>query len=260
MNELERELFEKRLNSLAKGFEYPRTPQVAAAVMMQIAPAPRRRFMRPAVWAFAFVLILFSSLMLIPPARAAIIEYIQIGMVRIFPRSTEVPPTPNVTPSPTSNLPSMLPLLNQIAGKTTLAVAQEKVSFPILLPIYPDGLGEPDYVFAQDAEGTMIILVWMDSQHPEQVLLSLHFVPAGSWAINKVEPELIQETTVNGIPALWTTGPYALKATSGNIQFIRLVEGHVLIWSVKNVTYRLETGLPLEEALKIAQSLTPYSP
>ena len=29
--------------------------------------------------------------MLIPPARAAIIEFIQIGIVRIFPRPTEPP-------------------------------------------------------------------------------------------------------------------------------------------------------------------------
>jgi hypothetical protein len=261
MNEIERELFEKRLNSLAKGFEYPRIPAVAAAVMKQIAPAPQRRLMsRPVVWAFVFVLILFSSLMLIPPARAAIIEFIQIGVIRIFPRSTEIHPTPHITPAPASSLPSMLPLLNRISGETTLALAQQKVSFPILLPVYPDGLGEPDHVFVQDAEGTMIILVWMDPDHPEQVLLSLHFIPSGSWAINKVEPELIQETTVNGNRALWTAGPYALRATSGDINFIRLVEGHVLVWSVANVTYRLETALPLEEALKMAESLEPYSP
>jgi hypothetical protein len=261
MNELERELFEKRLNSIAKGLGYPRTPSIARAMMKHIEHAPRKRLMaRPVALTLTLVLILFLSLMLIPPARAAIIEFIQIGVVRIFPRSTEIAPTPGASPSPTSSLQSMLPLLNEISDSTTLALAQEKVSFPILLPTYPAGLGEPDYVFAQEVEGTMIILVWMDPQRPEQVLLSLHFIPPGSWAIRKVEPEIIQETTVNGNKALWTTGPYALKADGGSIQFIRLVEGHVLIWSANNVTYRLETALPLEEALKIAETLEAYSP
>jgi len=261
MNERERELFEKRLNSISKGFEYPRRPAIAAMVMKRIRPAPRRRFIsQPIVRVCTFVLILFSTLMLIPPARAAIIEFIQVGVVRIFPRSTEIAPTPNVTPSPTSNLPSMLPLLDQIAGRTTLTLAQDKVSFPILLPAYPSGLGEPDYVFTQDAEGTMIILVWMDPEHPEQVLLSLHFIPPGSWAINKVEPERIQATTVNDTPAIWAVGPYVLKGSNGHIEFVRLVDGHVLIWSDEHVTYRLETGLSIEEARRIAESLEPYLP
>jgi hypothetical protein len=35
----------------------------------------------------------------------------------------------------------------------------------------------------------------------------------------------------------------------------RLVEGHVLIWADGSLTYRLETELPLDEALRIAESL-----
>jgi hypothetical protein len=257
MNELERELFEKQLNSLTKGFDYPRTPQVAAAVMKHIQPAPRRRFMgRPVAWAVAFVLILFSTLMLIPSARAAIIEFFQIGIVRILPRSSEVTPIPTtVTPRVTPN--SLLPLLNRLDGQTTLKLAQQRASFHILLP---DGFGEPDYVFAQEVEGTMVVLVWMDPGQPDQVLLSLHMIPSGSWAIQKVEPAVIERTEVNGNPAIWATGPYALKAYNGNIEFTRLIEGQVLIWAEGNVTYRLETAASLQEALRIAGSLQPYSP
>ncbi len=259
MNELERELFEKKLNSLATGFDYPRTPQITAAVMKRIEPAPRRRSMtRPLAWAVAVVFILFSTLMLIPPARAAIIEFIQIGIVRILPRSTETSPVPTpATPGVTPTHISLLPLLNRLSGQTTLELAQQQASFPILLP---DGYGEPDYVFAQEAEGTMIVLVWMDPQHPDQVLLSLHHIPSGSWAIQKVEPVIIERTEVNGNPAIWATGPYAMKAYNGNIEFIRLIEGQVLIWNEGDVTYRLETAASLDESLQIADSLRPYSP
>jgi hypothetical protein len=35
----------------------------------------------------------------------------------------------------------------------------------------------------------------------------------------------------------------------------RLIDGHVLIWEEDGITYRLETGVTLEEAVKIAESL-----
>jgi len=106
----------------------------------------------------------------------------------------------------------------------------------------------------------MAILVWLDlRQQPGRVLMSLHFIPAGSWAIDKVKPTLIQETNVNGERAIWTVGPYPLRLYNGDIEFTRLIDGHVLIWAERDITYRLETGLPLEEALKIAESLQPVS-
>jgi hypothetical protein len=39
-----------------------------------------------------------------------------------------------------------------------------------------------------------------------------------------------------------------------------MIDGHVLIWKEGGLTYRLETDLTLEEALKIAQSLQPIKP
>ena len=201
--------------------------------------------------------------MLIPPARAAIIEFIQIGVVRIF-RAEPTPPNQEIpsvmspvtaTPGPTSQ--PLIPILESLAGEMTLEEAQKAVDYPILLPSYPPDLGQPDRVFVQDVGGNMVVLVWIDPQQPERVLMSLHFIPNGSWAIDKMKPKLIQETTVNGQRAIWTVGPYPIRFSNGDIDFIRLIDGHVLIWADGNVTYRLETNLPLEEALKIAESLQP---
>ena len=89
------------------------------------------------------------------------------------------------------------------------------------------------------------------------ILMSLHFIPRGSWAIDKAEPAVIQETSVNGQRAIWAVGPYPLRLYNGDLQFRRLIDGHVLIWEEENITYRLETDLPLEEAIKIAESLEP---
>ena len=87
--------------------------------------------------------------------------------------------------------------------------------------------------------------------------MSLHFLPAGSWAIKKIEPTFIQETTVSRQRAIWAIGPYPIRLYNGDLQFMRLIDGHVLIWADGDITYRLETDLGLEEAIKIAESLEP---
>ena len=40
MNELQRELFEKQLLSISKGFDYPRTPDIAGSVMRRLSLTP----------------------------------------------------------------------------------------------------------------------------------------------------------------------------------------------------------------------------
>jgi hypothetical protein len=278
MSELEQEFFEKQLLSISKGLEYPRTPDIAGRVMarLRMSPSPTGRggrgegyprfVSKRLAWSLTILLILFSSLMLIPPARAAIIEFIQIGVVRIFraeptpvsPPNQEFPPTMvPITATPASTSQPLIPLLERLAGDMTLEEAQQTLDYPILLPSYPSDLGPPDRVFVQDADGDMTILVWLDPQQPDEVLMSLHFLPPGSWAIKKMEPMLIQETTVNGRRAIWAIGPYPIRFSNGNIDFVRLIDGHVLIWDDGIITYRLETDLSLEEAIKVAESLEP---
>jgi hypothetical protein len=261
--------FEAQLRSIAAGMTYPRTPNIARSVTARLRASNRPRLVsRTFAWSLAILLVLISSLMLIPPARAAILEFIQIGVVRIFrAEPTPLPPptqrpSSNIVPmtaTPAPTLQPLIPILRNISGEMTLEQAQNTVKYAILLPSYPKDLGKPDYVFVQDADGAMTILVWLDPQKPDQVLLSLHFLPAGSWAIKKVQPTVIEETRVNGHRAVWTTGPYVIRLTNGDVDLTRLINGHVLIWEEGNITYRLETALPLEEAIKIAESLQPIA-
>jgi hypothetical protein len=272
MNESQREHFEAQLLAISKSLDYPRTPEVAGSVMDRLRRGSSfkgrgdrgERRSRTLAWSLTLVLVLCSSLMLIPSARAAILEFIQIGAVRIFraeptpllPPQQELPEVPvTATPDPTSQ--PLIPLLQNLAGEVTLAEAQQRVTYPLLLPSYPADLGLPEHVFVQDMDGDMTILVWTDPQQPEEVSMSLHFLPDGSWAVKKIEPRLIQETTVNGQRAVWTIGPYPIQYSNGDRDFIRLIEGHVLIWTEGSVTYRLETDLSLEEAIRIAESLEP---
>ena len=267
MTELQQELFEKQLVSIARGMEYPPTPDISGSVMRHLRPSTQLRFVsRKIAWSLAVILVLFSSLMLIPPARAAILEFIQIGIVRIF-RTEATPVTPpqqefpstilpvTATPAPTSE--PLIPILERLAGERSLEGAQQLVDYPILLPSYPPNLGAPDRVFVQDADGDLTILIWIDPENPTQVLMSLHIIPPGSWAVKKMDPTRVQETTVNGQRAIWAVGPYPIRFSNGNLDFVRMIDGHVLIWTDGEITYRLETELDLEEALKVAESLEP---
>jgi hypothetical protein len=265
MNQME---FENQLHSIASGLEYPPTPDIAGSVVAHLHSSTRPRVIsKKLAWSLTIIFVLASSLMLIPPARAAILEFIQIGIVRIFPQPTQPPAgipvtdepeffTP-MTATPAAELPSLLPLLDNLAGETEIENAQEVAPYPILLPAYPPELGEPNHVYVQDVEGMMTVFVWIDPQQPENVLMSLHFIPTGHWAINKMGPTVIQDTEVNGLRGIWAVGPYPLILSNGDIQVTRMIDGHVLIWAEDEITYRLETDLSLEEAIKIAESLEP---
>ena len=264
MNETD---FETQLRSVADGMQYPPTPDIAGSVSARLRPSRRPRFSSKAIaWSLTILAILISSLMLIPSARAAILEFIQVGVVRILRAEPTPSPVPTplgpsstvpVTATPAATPQPLIPILQKFAGARSLEEAQKIATYPILLPSYPADLGKPDYVFVQDADGAMTVLVWLDPQNPGEVLMSLHFLPAGSWAIKKMEPTIIEETRVNGQRALWTTGPYPMRLQNGDMQFTRLIDGHVLIWEAGGVTYRLETNLSLEEAVKVAESLAP---
>ena len=253
------EPIESRLHALAKEFQYPPTPSVTGAVMTRLrAPMTHSRHNRQLAWALALIIVLLAGLMSVPPVRAAVLEFIQIGIVRIFPALVESPvPTTEApltaTPAPTKS--SLIPLLETLAGETTLESARNIVDFPIPLPNYPADLGQPDRVFVQDAGGWMIILVWINPQQPDQIRMSLHLIEEGSWTIEKYHPDTIMETTINHQWAIWTVGDYPLILSNGDAQFTRLIDGHVLIWKENKITFRLETDLEVDEAVRIAESL-----
>jgi hypothetical protein len=157
------------------------------------------------------------------------------------------------TPATASPAPAFIDLI----GETTLEGARIRAPFPILLPSYPDDIGLPDQVYLQNAGGVLVVLVWLQPGSTDQVRLSLHILGEGVSA-SKGPLEEIAITDVHGQRAVWTTGPYLLLYRVGNrpeMDFGTLVEGHVLVWESDGLTYRMETDLSMEEAVKIAESL-----
>ena len=242
---------DRRLQSLARDFRYPPTPDLAVSFARRLAGARPRRIRRGFAWAAAALALGLAIAFSVPTVRAGLLDFFQIGAVRVLPTA---PPTGPAGGPATATPAPEIPGLFDLAGETTLAAARAATGFRILLPAYPAGLGDPDRVYLQ-SDGPMVILVWLKPDDERQIMLSLHEIAPGAMTLFKSQPRVIQETQVNGEYALWTEGPHLLVTRNGDHDFRRLVQGNTLIWTADGITYRLETSLTLEEALKIAVSL-----
>jgi hypothetical protein len=216
------------------------------------------------------ILVLLAGLLAVPSVRAAVIEFLQVGVIRI------ILPNPTPTPTPTlssisSSAPTLIPTrpprpsptpkdliaINELQGETTLEAAIQKASFTLRLPAYPENLGEPERVFVQDLGGTMVVMVWTEPENPEKAELVLYQIAPESWAGEKSRPRSLEHTQVNGREAVWAEGPYVLYLTDGDLDLRRLIAGHTLIWEEDGITYRIEGPPSLSQAIKIAESLKP---
>jgi hypothetical protein len=233
------------------------------------------------------VLLILSGLLAVPRVRAMVLSVLRLGAVQILlgeptltpsmpliespltatPILSLEPDTPavegtiaslTITPLPTPTSLFLTPDTTiPLVGETTLAIAQGRAGFPILLPSYPSDLGTPDKVFYQEISGPVVVLVWLHPDNPDQIRLSLHILGPGVDAL-KGPPQAIAQTAVNGQLALWTEGPYMLLFRESGVEDLDarwLVKGHVLIWMIGENTYRLESDLSMEEAVRIAESL-----
>jgi hypothetical protein len=257
------QLFELRLQKAASALVYPAAPDMSRTVIARLN-ARRKSSVRMG-WVIAGILlalVLFAGLA-VPSVRAAVLDWIRIGAVRIYliqpsptPLPTSIPsavkPAATMTPLPT---PTALSSILDLSGETTLGDAESKAGFSILLPSYPSDLYQPDHVFLQDLGGPEVILVWMDRINPQKVRLALYEVYSDNIVLQKMAPQSVINTVVNGRPAIWTEGQYILVTGSGDTVMRRLVEGNTLIWTAGQITYRLESGLDLAASVRIAESL-----
>ncbi len=225
----------------AASFEYPDTPDLNFS-----RSGTRSPVLRPAFGWLAAAVLLLSLSFAIPAVRASVWERISIGVVEILLGG----------PSDMDDLgPTQPTSLASLGDPISLEDAQEGVEFVLLLPNYPPELSQPDLAFLQYVGGNIAILVWLDPESGEPVL-ALHELGQGA-LLSKISPPIIRRTSVGGNPAFWTEGPYPLLTRDGSLQELRLVPGRVLVWEAGGTTYRLESSLPLDEALMIAESLSP---
>jgi hypothetical protein len=262
------EFQEAQLRRAAREFVYPPTPDIVSAVRQRLegerlperrlAPAPtgqRRRLAWVAV--AATVALLLAGALAVPEVRAVVQALFRIGTIRIVAATPTPPGAPTATPFATGGI-SAYDGIN-LGGETTLQDAQQQVYFSIQVPAYPPDLGKPDRVFVQDLDGDLVILMWLQPgqrDRPRMVLYELTSEIFGEKSVN--DSTTLQQTTVRGKGAVWVHGAHTLSLydnTGQSISQRRLADAGVLVWSEGGITYRLETSLPLQEAVKVAESL-----
>lgn len=231
--------FEDRVAAAARRFSYPETPAPPQLPIHPHEPHEAARARRPVlVWA-AVILLLVLSAFAVPSVRAAVAEFFQIGVMRIFFDD------PGIEPD------SRLPLLQELAGRATLDEAIETAGFPIR---YPQALGTPDEIYTQMIDGPLVLMVWFEGDDVEATLLALG---PGAFA-GKGAPQVIRETMVSGEPAAWLEGdhPLYLKTADGGFSVVTIFEaGDALLWEAGGVTYRLEGFSDMQTAIRIAETL-----
>jgi hypothetical protein len=247
----EMDRYEKNLLQAARRFEYPRTPDLVSSLRHPIATR-RMSF----AWRYAVIalLITFAALLAVPEVRAAVLEFLRIGAVQIEVPAADETPSAVPTQDLIDDLSQQI-AVSDLSGETTLEQARESVNFMVPLPAYPASLDDPDHVFLQSIEEgrNFVIVVWMDSQEP-RVDLALYVIGPGITLTKGPVDELLA-TSVNGQPAAYVRGAHYLQ-TLDPPDYGVLVSAPALIWEADGITYRIEADLPVEELVRIAESLS----
>ncbi len=247
MSEQTDKVWAEHLTTIAADFQYPHTPPIARHIQQKqtvsgksLGTQHRRRW----ATAVAVVLVLLLSLLALPPVRAAILEFIQIGAVKIFNTSPS-------QPAPTESLQKLS--LGDIGTEITLAEAQD--SMPLLLPTVPAYAVAPDAVYQQalNASEAVITLVWFGNEERAQIALTQIGIP--SFGIKWANGEQIAETAVNDTPAVWIEGPHLFSFAEFAFSDFVTIDTQVLLWTAGDTTLRLEGDLTQAEAVDIAESL-----
>jgi hypothetical protein len=109
-----------------------------------------------------------------------------------------------------------------------------------------------------------VVLAWYVPGREDDLRMVLYQLSNGTWQQEQVGPleKVMSETTVNGNSARWVEGPTAVYVDAGaggerldKRTFIE--DAHTLVWEQNGITYRLESAVTLEDAVRIAESLTP---
>ncbi len=250
---------ERALLDLGRHVRYPRTPDIADAVVGElrgVVPirAPRRaRPRRVVLLAAATLLLLVGGLAaFVPGVRAALVRIFTFGAVRI---EVGAPP-----PSPARPAGGELDLGRPV----TLSDAQDEVTFRIRLP---QGLGPPDGVY-DDPVGELVWLAWESSDGLPAadetglglLVAELRGRPEGESILKKVpfEGTRVEVVRVGEESGFW------LEGRAHHLVFIddegrpifdsSRLAGNTLIWVEGDVTYRLESALARDEAIALAEA------
>ena len=243
---------ERRLADAAETY-FPATPDLARAARERLAVQTHaRRAPRLALgWlALVAVAVIAGVLTLSPSARSAILDLLDRVPGISIERAAELP-TREYRSTPHYGAPIDLADVPRLYGR------------PLRLP---SGLGEPDLLYwLAYPPGDMVTAVYGDQRRARLVLSQWKVGTTDLWHKVLASGTQASLVTVDGAPGIWIYGAdhgvYYLapgQSDSGPSSHHRTeayLAGNVLAWQRDGVAFRLEAGVPLQEALRLARSL-----
>jgi hypothetical protein len=207
-------------------------------------------------------------------AVAAIAGAVGLGLPGLRLILGEAPPTAPSTLAPATEAPrtpSPGPLgralrLGEPLDSDDPVALDGRAGFHVSLPDDPD-LGRPDAAWIDDQKGGQVTLLWATeddlpatSQRDVGLLLGQFRGTMDSGFFNKMisAGTLVEPVRVAGNGGYWLSGdPHVFfwEGPDGFVDDPRRWVGDVLIWSDGSITYRLETSLSRDEAIRIAESI-----
>ena len=242
----------------------PDGPDLATRVRARLVAAPPAR--RGSAWRVRPALVLAIVALLVLVAVAGAVAFGVPGIRLIFgdPGGTPPPAVATPAPTPTGSVPPAGSGLD-LGELVDPAAAEERVHFPVLLPTDPT-LGAPDAAYV--SERNEVALVWAPTDDlPPTVesdigLLIMQF--KGSVfpePIGKIigSGTVVEPVRIGDGSGYWISGdPHAffyMSPEGEHIEEGRRWVGDALIWQDGEMTYRIETSLGKDAAIRIAESL-----
>jgi hypothetical protein len=216
--------------------------RVSAEIENVVPLRPRRPARRVALVAAAALLVLTGLLAVSPGLRAAVFEFLGISGAKVEVHESVAPPS-----GPSFAGQALL------GKQLSVEEAEDELGFALTLP---RGLGDGVGVFMLREGGATIATVAFRNG---DLLLSQFSGSIGQETIGKsVTIGQAERVRVGDALGIWVEGPhtvYVQDPVIGTIESRPLLGGNTLLWSVGDVTFRLEGSADLEEALRIARTV-----
>jgi hypothetical protein len=267
---------ERALTGLGRHVEFPATPDLAAAVVRRVQEPKRSSIFSwswPRALAVAAVVVLAvagAALLASPEARQAVADRLGIGAVSVV-HVPEVPtpepsPRPAVVPTPE---PSRFPTPSPVPGaglglgtRVSLDEARARFGAAVLVP----DLSAPDAIYVMPNEVTLVYAprpgLPASAQTRGLGLIMTQFRASIDQTLlgqKGLGPNTrLEEVQIAGKRGLWIDGaPHLfLRATGGVIRdYPPRLAGNTLLWEQDGVTFRLESALDRDAAIRIAESV-----
>jgi hypothetical protein len=231
------------LRALGTWLDVPPAVDQRTAVRERLTqPSPARHRVRR--WILAGVAALVGTVVVVAPARAAVIDAVG-GLLRVAGIEIRQEPTPGGLPGRPSPLPSQRSAGLDAARKVALFPVRELTALgpaDEVLLADPDGTGAPRVVTVTYRSGTVRFDQFDGAVDP----VFFKMAPDAQWV------------EIGGRSGIWLPGPHAVtyvdRAGAERTETARLATP-TLIWVDGSVTYRLEGLTSLADAREAALSM-----